>query len=730
MAKLTHTVSGNVASFRSADKTNIESLKVHFLPVQEGSGDPSPSNVRPIIGWNGCNLFKTKSIWDGQYELGYLNSSGEEVSGTSNFRNVGYIPVEPNSKIKIQYVRTSAYSANIRLYRYGSDFSYIENIWVGPGTTINLNAACYIRFYMDVAFTSAHRTNKTLIIDYEDNFETLPLSWSSHGVEYGGYIDITKGKLIATYEQLILDGSSDESWNKTAMTSVNRFFASPQSLGGHPAKNSSTSNLKTNYFISNASALEWYAFIGSTGNFLTYVPQSIETVNDWREYLANHNLQICYELAEPIEYDLTPQEIRTFLNYNNFWSDTNSITEVAYEVIDHLAVRRAKIPRNKRRVVWNQINPPLDSTNWKDYGSMGYASTTFNEGVAQHTYLVDEKGYYSVSICQKVTPNVIAGHIYYTSYMIRTDHERRCGIEFANNRYFANAYTIPADTWCRCSFLTQCNTTGYGSTYIPNPNPNDIYNGYTEQIKAPIYIDLTQMFGAGQEPTKDEFEVLCALNGINLEEYHAQDLNGTEQIWYINDNDKNIYQTVTWNQLARKTNLSNYEAYNSDNTLTENTDKNELTIQYNVIYPDYRNCIKDKSSGSSRYYKNHKYYAAYKFCPSYNTNRIGLSICNYASVYYPSANANEYTRMSYVLEKETNDGNHNILLAYPMNENNSSIGDTIKCKDVVVVDLTLMFGAGNEPTATEFEELCALNNVDINTYQPQNTGTQQIWRIK
>ena len=42
MGKLTRTVSGSTASFKSADEINLESLKIHFSPVQEGSGDPHP----------------------------------------------------------------------------------------------------------------------------------------------------------------------------------------------------------------------------------------------------------------------------------------------------------------------------------------------------------------------------------------------------------------------------------------------------------------------------------------------------------------------------------------------------------------------------------------------------------------------------------------------------------------------------------------------------------------
>lgn len=54
MGKLTHAVSGSVASFRSADVVPIESLKFHFLPKQT-SGTPSPENPIPIEGWTGLN---------------------------------------------------------------------------------------------------------------------------------------------------------------------------------------------------------------------------------------------------------------------------------------------------------------------------------------------------------------------------------------------------------------------------------------------------------------------------------------------------------------------------------------------------------------------------------------------------------------------------------------------------------------------------------------------------
>jgi hypothetical protein len=42
-----------------------------------------------------------------------------------------------------------------------------------------------------------------------------------------------------------------------------------------------------------------------------------------------NGVQLVYELATPIEYTLTGQEVRTFLGQNNIWNDTGN-TEVMY----------------------------------------------------------------------------------------------------------------------------------------------------------------------------------------------------------------------------------------------------------------------------------------------------------------------------------------------------------------------------------------------------------------
>ena len=56
LCKAIGNVSGSIASFPDGDGTPLRSLMVNIEPVQSGSGDPSPENVRPISGWTGANI--------------------------------------------------------------------------------------------------------------------------------------------------------------------------------------------------------------------------------------------------------------------------------------------------------------------------------------------------------------------------------------------------------------------------------------------------------------------------------------------------------------------------------------------------------------------------------------------------------------------------------------------------------------------------------------------------
>lgn len=54
-----HTIINNPATFTTDMAKPLRKLLIPFTPVQSGSGDPSPTNIRPITGWTGVNIYRS-----------------------------------------------------------------------------------------------------------------------------------------------------------------------------------------------------------------------------------------------------------------------------------------------------------------------------------------------------------------------------------------------------------------------------------------------------------------------------------------------------------------------------------------------------------------------------------------------------------------------------------------------------------------------------------------------
>ncbi len=83
-AYVTDSASGSVAHFvDGADDVPLKSLKVAIEPVQSGSGDPSPDNVRPITGWEAIKIYHSGADTEEatEYEIS-LASAGTVYGGT------------------------------------------------------------------------------------------------------------------------------------------------------------------------------------------------------------------------------------------------------------------------------------------------------------------------------------------------------------------------------------------------------------------------------------------------------------------------------------------------------------------------------------------------------------------------------------------------------------------------------------------------------------------------
>ena len=89
-AYVTPTATGTIASFDDgADDLPVKSLMVDIDPAQSGSGEPSPTNVRPISGWAGAKVTKAglESYTTDIYNISFPAEAGTVYGGTLDATN-------------------------------------------------------------------------------------------------------------------------------------------------------------------------------------------------------------------------------------------------------------------------------------------------------------------------------------------------------------------------------------------------------------------------------------------------------------------------------------------------------------------------------------------------------------------------------------------------------------------------------------------------------------------
>lgn len=123
---------GNPLTFETNVAKNLKSLLIPWTPTQSGSGDPSPSNVRPISGITGLNVYHPGNNIvppDAEYEENYfINSSGEVESNNSYKYTPDYIPVEPNTTYYVSMNKTISTALGFTVPLYDSSKGFIERI--------------------------------------------------------------------------------------------------------------------------------------------------------------------------------------------------------------------------------------------------------------------------------------------------------------------------------------------------------------------------------------------------------------------------------------------------------------------------------------------------------------------------------------------------------------------------------------------------------------------------
>jgi len=378
MANQPHIVkpaAATLQSFRTDVIAPLKECKVHFEPVQEGSGDPSPDNVRPITGWTGCEVYRTgKNLLNAS-----VLSQAESYStlGLYGYRYTDAIFLKPNTQYYINWDRTgqdatadpvcywgikiynSTYSdvsdtGTFRYYVNGANGlrRYTTSFTTGPYGAVRFainpqSGYANMQAALNDVFAKAYWQMEigTAATSYEPyNGTTIPFDWtSSAGTVYGGYVDLVKGELVATHRKVQIPpndikggvGGFVDNPAYQGATFTHRYFSISQQ--------SNTNGLLIGNYMSkgNCGREAWRCNYDGTG--LLHYSVSNDAIGVTSEtsagdrntavaaWLSEYNPYLIYTLQTPqLVATLTPTQLKTLRGTNNVWSNANGNIELAY----------------------------------------------------------------------------------------------------------------------------------------------------------------------------------------------------------------------------------------------------------------------------------------------------------------------------------------------------------------------------------------------------------------
>lgn len=158
---------------------------------------------------------------------------------------------------------------------------------------------------------------------------------------YGGKLDVLSG--VLTVDRVIASVASV--MNKYENANGDYWYSTATALG-IPNISGLNAELISDRFVKFANVtptnkegiISFYA-----NNIIRWKEKGDLALADYRTYLASNPFQLCYELAEPIEIQLSPQQINSLLGVNNIWADSGD-TMAEYRADTKLFIERLTAP--------------------------------------------------------------------------------------------------------------------------------------------------------------------------------------------------------------------------------------------------------------------------------------------------------------------------------------------------------------------------------------------------
>lgn len=385
------TAPGNPVTLTTAQSGGAKSALVTFVPKQSGTGDPSPTNIRPISGWDSLDLIRTgKNLINALPAFQFLKQNYygnnlviDETAKTAVFNSTGagyYGLIQKSSPKFPTYYNFKENTSYTFIFKSDStsDFlniavSFTDGTNTGSFRKSNRDADGYITYV-----SPSNKTVSSLYIgQYSGNttfyYETFCVMEGTHtradfepysGETYtatfpdtiiGGSYDFVSGKLTITEKRINLGNLT---WSdKSARYSKYRYRATiPDEdmvvitdpgvlLDGLVCEIYKETTGNQNY--QNVQGI-----CGTDGKYLwVYDDRYADESDESSLTTALSGVYACYPLATPQEITLTPEQIELLKGSNTIWTDGDTV-QIKYSelpngnlgaVIDYIKKLEARV---------------------------------------------------------------------------------------------------------------------------------------------------------------------------------------------------------------------------------------------------------------------------------------------------------------------------------------------------------------------------------------------------
>ena len=400
-AYVTDTASGSIASFPDgADNVPVKSLVVDIEPVQSGSGDPSPTNIRPISGHDTAKVTRTgKNLLDYADKTISTRITSVTDNGDGSFTVVAsganatiehIIPVTAGETYTIKCESATNVSGNASQMAVctvydgetSSSTALLSNATYDSSAKQFTPTGNYVRVVCKVTGGNGAGTGiivkpqlelGTTVTPYEPFADIQTVTIDLDGTIYGGTLDVGTGVLTVDRGRVDLGSLT---WDKNKNDQGNDVFSS-QGIKNAVAssiavcsayKNNSETcrpaSLYDGEFSINIKPANTSGYFAS-GEIVIKDSSNAETSSaDFKTAMSG--IYLAYKIKTPTAVQLNPHEVSTLLGVNNVFADTGNVT-AEYRADTKLYIKKltestetdmvadANIPNNTYFMVGNQL---------------------------------------------------------------------------------------------------------------------------------------------------------------------------------------------------------------------------------------------------------------------------------------------------------------------------------------------------------------------------------------